>query len=176
MADLQTIYEEFGTLKGLKLSYLGDGNNVAHSLAHACAYAGMDFYIATPENYKCDPKQLEKVKSIAIKNGSKIVETTDPVEAIAHSDAVYTDTWVSMGQEAEKEARIKIFKEYQINQKLFSKAKENAIFLHCLPAYRGLEVTEDVIDGANSRIFNEAENRLHAQKAIMTLLMGDISK
>jgi ornithine carbamoyltransferase len=173
MADLQTIYEEFGTLKGLKLSYIGDGNNVAHSLAHACAYAGMDFYIATPKDYKCDPQQLEKVKSIAIKNGSKIVETADPLEAIANSDAVYTDTWVSMGQEAEKEARIKIFKDYQINKELFSKAKENAIFLHCLPAYRGLEVTADVIDGANSRIFNEAENRLHSQKAVMALLMGN---
>lgn len=173
MADLQTIYEEFGKLEGLKLSYIGDGNNVAHSLAHACAYAGMDFYIATPKDYKCNPEQIEKVKKIAMKNGSKIVETTDPIEAIINSDAVYTDTWVSMGQESQKEEKIKIFKDYQINQELFSKAKENAIFLHCLPAYRGYEVTDEVIDGKHSRIFDEAENRLHAQKAIMQILMGN---
>jgi ornithine carbamoyltransferase len=172
MADLQTIYEEFGKLAGLKLSYIGDGNNVAHSLAHACAYAGIDFCIATPKGYECNPSQIEKVKNIAMKNGSKIVETTDPIEAIVNSDAVYTDTWVSMGQEAQKEEKIKIFKDYQINKELFSKAKENAIFLHCLPAYRGYEVTDEVIDGKHSRIFDEAENRLHAQKAIMQILMG----
>ena len=171
MADLHTIYEEFGRLSGLKLSYIGDGNNVAHSLAHACAMAGMDFYVATPEKYKCDPQQIEKAKVIALKNGCKIVETTDPVEAMANSDAVYSDTWISMGQESEKEQKVKEFSDYQINQKLFSKANENAIFLHCLPAYRGYEVTEEVIDGKQSRIFREAENRLHAQKAIMTLLM-----
>ena len=173
MADLHTIYEEFGKLAGLKLSYIGDGNNVAHSLAHACAMAGMDFYVATPEKYKCDPEQMEKSKAIALKTGSKIVETVDPIEAIKNSDAVYSDTWISMGQESEKEQKIKEFSDYQINGQLFSKANENAIFLHCLPAYRGYEVTEDVIDGKQSRIFVEAENRLHAQKAIMTLLMSE---
>ena len=171
MADMQTIYEEFGRLEGLKFAYVGDGNNMAHSLAHACAMAGIDCYIATPEKYRCDPTQIAKAK--ALTQNCKIVETADPQEAMKAADVVYTDTWVSMGQEDEKETKIKEFGSYQINKKLFSLAKEHAIFLHCLPAYRGFEVTEDVIDGPASRIFREAENRLHAQKAIMTMLMAD---
>ncbi len=174
MADMQTIYEEFGRLEGLKFAYVGDGNNMAHSLAHACAMAGMDCYIATPEKYKCVPDQIEKAKALA--KNCKIVETTDPVEAMKNADVVYTDTWVSMGQESEKETKVKEFGDYQVNGKLFSHTNENAIFLHCLPAYRGFEVTEEVIDGAHSRIFQEAENRLHAQKAIMTMLMADSYK
>lgn len=174
MADMQTIYEEFGKLEGLKFAYVGDGNNMAHSLAHACAMAGMDCYIATPEKYKCVPDQIEKAKSLA--QNCKIVETTDPEEAMKNADIVYTDTWVSMGQESEKEIKVKEFGDYQVNKKLFSLTNENSIFLHCLPAYRGYEVTEDVIDGTHSRIFQEAENRLHAQKAIMTMLMADSYK
>jgi len=171
MADMQTIYEEFGKLSGLKMCYVGDGNNMAHSLAHACAMAGMDFYVATPEKYKCEPSQIEKAKEIAKKQGSNIVETVDPEEAMKNADVIYTDTWISMGQEDQKATKVKEFEGYRIDGKLYSLTNENSIFLHCLPAYRGYEVTEDVIDGPHSRIFREAENRLHAQKAIMTMLM-----
>lgn len=174
MADLFTIYEHKGKLEGLKLSYIGDGNNVTHSLLHACAMAGMDMSVATPAGYECAPEIVAEAKEIAKRTGSKITITHDPVEAISGSDAVYADTWVSMGQEAEKAKRVEIFKPYQINAELFAKAKSDAIFLHCLPAYRGYEVTEDVIDGPQSVIFDEAENRLHAQKAIMTMVMGNL--
>lgn len=171
MADMQTIYEEFGRLEGLKMCYVGDGNNMAHSLAHACAMAKMDFYVATPEKYKCAPEQIEKAKEIAKKQGCNIIETLDPEEAMKNADVVYTDTWISMGQEDQKAIKIKEFDGYKIDKKLYSLTNENSIFLHCLPAYRGFEVTEEIIDGPHSRIFKEAENRLHAQKAIMTLLM-----
>ncbi len=173
MADMQTIIEEFGTTKGLKMCYIGDGNNMAHSLAHACAMAGMDFYVATPEKYKCNAEQMEKARKIAKTQNCSIVETTDPQEAMKGAHVVYTDTWISMGQESEKQTKIKEFKDYQINKELFSLSDKKSIFLHCLPAYRGFEVTEDVIDGDHSRIFQEAENRLHAQKAIMTMLMAN---
>ena len=173
IADLFTVYEHKGKLEGLKMSYIGDGNNVTHSLLHACAMAGMDMSVATPKGYECAPEIVEEAKEIGKKTGSKIIITNDPVEAIKDSDAVYTDTWVSMGQEAEKAKRIEIFKDYTIDGKLFKNAKEDAVFMHCLPAYRGYEVTEEVIDGPNSVIFDEAENRLHAQKAIMTMLMGN---
>ena len=130
--------------------------------------------VATPAGYECAPEIVAEAKEIAKRTGSKITITHDPVEAISGSDAVYADTWVSMGQEAEKAKRVEIFKPYQINAELFAKAKSDAIFLHCLPAYRGYEVTEDVIDGPQSVIFDEAENRLHAQKAIMTMVMGNL--
>ncbi|TYQ15235.1 UNVERIFIED_CONTAM: ornithine carbamoyltransferase [Acetivibrio alkalicellulosi] len=173
LADLFTIYEYKKTLKGLKLAYVGDGNNIANSLLHGCAKTGMDVYIASPKDYQCDEKIVSEAKEDAKVSGSKVVLTDDPVEAVANADVVYTDTWISMGQESEKNERIKIFMPYQINANLFSKAKEDAIFLHCLPAYRGYEVTEDIIDGPNSVIFDEAENRLHVQKAIMALLMDN---
>ena len=144
LADLMTTYEHKGKLEGLKLAYIGDGNNMAHSLMYGCAKAGMDCAIATPENY----------------------------QAIKNADVVYTDTWVSMGQEAEKAERQKIFMPYQVNGELFKNAADDAVFMHCLPAYRGFEVTEEVIDGPQSVIFDEAENRLHAQKAVMATLMG----
>jgi len=172
LADLFTILEVKGSLKGLKLAYVGDGNNVANSLLHGCAKVGMDISVASPRNYECDGTVLEEAKSDARKSGSKIVMTDDPEEAVKDADVVYTDTWISMGQEAEKEVRLKIFMPYQVNKKLFSLAKDDAMFLHCLPAYRGFEVTEDVIDGPNSYVFDEAENRLHVQKALMVLLMG----
>ncbi|MBQ2967508.1 MAG: ornithine carbamoyltransferase [Clostridia bacterium] len=173
MADLFTVYEHKGKLEGLKMSYIGDGNNVTHSLLHACAMAGMDMSVATPKGYECAQEIVDEAIEIGKKTGAKITITNDPVEAIKDSDAVYTDTWVSMGQEAEKAKRIEIFKDYTIDGKLFKNAKEDAVFMHCLPAYRGYEVTEEVIDGPNSVIFDEAENRLHAQKAIMTMLMGN---
>lgn len=172
LADLFTVYEEKGRLKGLKLAYVGDGNNVANSLLHGCAKTGMDITVATPKDYRCDETITEQARAAAKISGSKVVITDDPEEAVKDADVIYTDTWVSMGQEAEKEMRIKIFMPYQVNERLFSIAKKDAMFLHCLPAYRGLEVTEGVIDGPNSRVFDEAENRLHVQKAIMATLMG----
>lgn len=171
LADLFSVYEVKGRLEGLKMAYVGDGNNVANSLLHGCAKTGMDIFVATPSDYGCDGNIIEQAKHIAAKSGSKVVITTDPEEAVKNADVVYTDTWVSMGQEAEKEMRVKIFMPYQVNEKLFSMARPDAMFLHCLPAYRGLEVTEGVIDGPNSNVFEEAENRLHIQKSIMATLM-----
>ncbi len=173
LADLLTVYEHKGKLKGLKMAYLGDGNNVAHSLLHGCSKVGMDIAVASPKGYECDQEIVDQAVDAAKKEGSKVIMTEDPAEAIANADVVYTDTWVSMGQETEKAERIKIFSPYQVNGELFSKAQGDAIFLHCLPAYRGYEVTEEVIDGPQSVIFDEAENRMHAQKAVMAMLMGN---
>ncbi len=173
MADLMTVYEHKGKLEGLKLAYVGDGNNVAQSLLYACAKAGMHMSVATPEGYACAEEVVENAKADARETGSQILITNDPEEAVAGADVVCTDTWTSMGQEAEKAERVKIFKDYQVNAALFAKSKEDSVFIHCLPAYRGYEVTEDVIDGPRSIIFDEAENRLHAQKAIMATLMAD---
>lgn len=172
LADLMTAYEHKGKLEGLKLAYIGDGNNMAHSLMYGCAKVGMDCAIASPKGYECDAEVVANAKDDFKASGSTLVLTEDPIEAIKNADVVYTDTWVSMGQEAEKAERQKIFMPYQVNKELFSKAKADAVFMHCLPAYRGFEVTEDVIDGAQSIIFDEAENRLHAQKAVMATLMG----
>lgn len=172
LADLQTIYQQKGKLEGLKLAYVGDGNNIAHSLLHGCTKVGMDIAVASPKGYSCEREMIEQAQFAAAKSGSKVVLTEDPEEAMADADVVCTDTWVSMGQEAEKAERIQIFMPYQINQQNWKRTKEDAIFLHCLPAYRGYEVTEDIIDGAMSVIFDEAENRLHAQKAVMALVMG----
>ncbi|MCH5186489.1 MAG: ornithine carbamoyltransferase [Oscillospiraceae bacterium] len=172
MADLLTAYEHKGRLKGLKMTYIGDGNNMAHSLMYGCAKVGMDISVATPAGYTCDEEVVSNAKDDAKKTGANIVITQDPVEAIKDADIVYSDTWVSMGQEEEKAERIRVFKPYQINRELFGKAKPDAVFMHCLPAYRGFEVTEDVIDSPNSVIFDEAENRLHAQKAVMATLMA----
>jgi len=174
LADLQTIYEHKGKFKGLKFAYLGDGNNMAHSLLYGCMKVGMDIAVATPADYACDAEIVDNAKSDAKETGAKITITTDPLEAISGADVVCTDTWVSMGQEAEKAERVKIFAPYQITGELFKKADGQAIFMHCLPAYRGYEVSEDVIDGPQSVIFDEAENRLHAQKAVMATLMGRI--
>lgn len=174
LADLLTVKEHKGRLRGLKLAYIGDGNNVAHSLLYACAKAGMDISIGSPKGYECDKEIVANAVEDAKDLGGKIILTNDPVEAIKDADVVYTDTWASMGQEAEKAERVKIFKDYQVNKELFSYSKPDSIFMHCLPAYRGYEVTEDVIDGERSVIFDEAENRLHAQKAVMAMLMvGD---
>ncbi len=172
LADLLTISEYKGKLEGLKLAYIGDGNNIAHSLLYGCSKVGMDVAIASPKGFECDGEVVENAISDAKKTGSNILLTEDPVEAIKNADVVYTDTWCSMGQESEKAERIKIFKDYTIDKKLFANADKEAMFLHCLPAYRGYEVTEDVIDGPQSAIFDEAENRLHAQKAVMVKLMG----
>ncbi len=172
MADLMTIYEHKGKLEGLKMAYIGDGNNMANSLLYGCAKAGMDISVATPEGYEPDAEVVANAKEDAKMTGSNVLVTHDPVEAMANADVVCTDTWVSMGQEAEKAERIKIFKDYQVNSELFSHSNDDSIFIHCLPAYRGYEVTEDIIDGPRSVIFDEAENRLHAQKAVLAAVMG----
>ncbi len=173
LADFQTIREHKGKLSGLKLAYIGDGNNMAHSLLYGGAKVGMEIAIATPKQYECDPEVVKNALKDAKATNTKLTLTNDPIEAIKDADIVYADTWVSMGQESEKAEKVKVFADYQINKELFSYAKSDAIFLHCLPAYRGYEVTEDVIDGPNSVIFDEAENRLHAQKAVMVKLMAD---
>jgi ornithine carbamoyltransferase len=172
LADFQTILERKGRLSPLKLAYIGDGNNVAHSLLFGASKVGMDISVASPEGYECDANAARLAKENAALSGSKVVLTQSPEEAVADADAVYADTWASMGQEAEKEERARIFAPYQVNKALFAQAKPDAVFLHCLPAYRGCEVTADVIDGPNSAIFDEAENRLHAQKAVLALLMN----
>ncbi|NLY18360.1 MAG: ornithine carbamoyltransferase [Clostridiaceae bacterium] len=172
LADLMTIRERFGYLKGLKLAYVGDGNNVAHSLLVGCAKTGINISVATPDNYSCDTKYIEMARKIAEETGSVVEITTDARQAVNNADVVYTDTWVSMGMENEREERIKIFTPYQVNENLMSLAKPGAIFLHCLPAYRGFEVTEEVIDGPQSAVFDEAENRLHVQKAVLVKLMA----
>ena len=173
LADFQTIEEYKGKRSGLKIAYIGDGNNIAHSLLYGSAKLGIDISVASPDNYTCDGEVVENAINDAKKSGANIILTKDPVEAITNADVVITDTWCSMGQDAEKEERIKAFKGYQVDSALFNKAKDDAIFMHCLPAYRGYEVSEEVIDGPRSVIFDEAENRLHAQKAVMQLLMSE---
>ena len=154
LADLLTIKEHKGDLKGLKLCYVGDGNNVANSLLQACAKAGMDVAIGSPADYTCPDKYVKQAQKDAEITGSKILMTEDPFEAAEGADVIYTDTWTSMGQEAEKAQRVEIFKNYQVNSKLMGVAHKDAIFMHCLPAYRGYEVTEDVIDGPQSVVFD----------------------
>ena len=173
LADFQTIREhKEGQLKGLKLAYIGDGNNMAHSLLYGGAKVGMDIAVATPPEYMCDAQVVKNALEDAKQTGAKLTVTNDPAEAIKGADVVYADTWVSMGQEEEKEEKVKVFANYQINKELFSQADKHVIFLHCLPAYRGYEVTKDVIDGPQSVVFDEAENRLHAQKAVLVRLLG----
>lgn len=170
LADLQTIKEEKGSLEGLKLAYIGDGNNMAHSLMIGCAKMGIDVAIAAPEAYQPQAAVTKLAKSIAL--NSEVVVTEDAVTAVKNADVIYSDVWASMGQEAEQKEREKDFADYQVNKELFSHAKDDAIFMHCLPAHRGEEVTEDIIDGPMSVVFQEAENRLHAQKALMVALMS----
>jgi ornithine carbamoyltransferase len=171
LADLLTIFEAKGRLSDLKLAYVGDGNNVANTLLFGASKVGMDIAVATPLGYSCDTKVVTCAKIYAKESGSSVYITNDPAEAVNNADIIYTDTWVSMGQEEEKAERIRIFKPYQINTDLIQHAKKDYMFLHCLPAYRGLEVTTDIIDGIHSKVFDEAENRLHAQKAVMVKLM-----
>ena len=173
LADFQTIYEHKGKLEGLKLAYLGDGNNISNSLLYGCSKMGINIAVATPKGYECDGLVTERALADAKKIGSDVILTDDPDAAIHNADVVVTDTWVSMGQEAEKAERIKVFGNYQVSSERMAMAKEDAIFLHCLPAYRGYEVAPEVIDGPQSVIFDEAENRLHAQKAVMVACMAD---
>ncbi|MDD8020629.1 MAG: ornithine carbamoyltransferase [Acidobacteriota bacterium] len=172
MADFFTLLEKKGSLAGLKLAYVGDGNNVAHSLMLAAAKAGIKMAVATPPGYEPKAEIVNWAKEDGQGTDFELTMTHDPVEAVREADAIYTDVWASMGQEAEKEARKKIFAAYQVNRELFSKAKPGTYFMHCLPAHRGEEVTDEIIDSPNSIVYDQAENRLHVQKVIMMILMG----
>lgn len=172
LADLETIAENKGELKGLKIAYVGDGNNVAHSLVVAAAHVGMDIVVATPVGYEPDAEIIAKAQKIAKENGSLVTVTTDPIAAVKNADAIYADVWTSMGQEEETAKRLVDFKDYQINDALVAHAKPDYMFLHCLPAHREEEVATSVIDGPNSYIFEQAENRLHAQKAVLASILA----
>ena len=173
MADLLTMLEYKKKLKRLKVAFVGDGeNNVTHSLALAAGLLGMDFRVANPKGYSMKRAIVEEANNLARKSGGKISEFSNPKDAVSGVDVIYTDTWISMGDEGEKEKRIKAFSGFQVTQKLMKKAKPNAVFMHDMPAYRGNEVSAEVIDGMQSIIFDQAENRLHAQKGIMVFLLN----
>lgn len=171
IGDMMTIIEHKGSLKGLKLAYVGDGNNVAHCLLYGGAKTGMDVVIGCPKGFEPDAQVLRQAQEDAKATGAKIWVVEDPIEAVTGADVVYTDVWASMGQEVEAQEKEQKFRQYQINQKLMSYAHKDAIVLHCLPAKRGKEITDEVMDGPQSVVFPEAENRLHAHKAIMALVM-----
>ena len=174
LADLLTLEEEFGTLAGVKLAFVGDGDNVCHSLIQGAALAGFDLRVATPVGYEPSLAILDAAQQLAATTGGSIELTHDPREAVFGADAVYADVWTSMGREAEREARQKAFVGYRVDAALMAEASRAAIFLHCLPAHRGEEVSADVIDGKWSRVWDEAENRLHAQKSILAWCFGAI--
>ncbi len=170
VSDLFTIFERVKNLDKTTLSYIGDGNNVANSLIIACSLLGVNFKIASPENYKLSERYLEKAKKYAKKSGSKIEILNSPVEAVKNADFVYTDVWVSMGFEDEKQDRIEHFQGYQVNNELLAFANKNVKVMHCLPANRGMEITDEVMDSKKSIVFDQAENRLHSQKALLAYL------
>jgi len=171
MADYLTVWESKGDLEGLKVAFVGDGNNVAHSLMFAGAQLGVHVWVATPEGYEPKPDAVKWARERSKETGGSCTLTNDPREAVAEADVVYTDVWASMGQEADAEKREKVFWPFQVNSALFRRAKHDAIFLHCLPAHRGKEVADEVIDSPRSLVFQQAENRLHVQKAILLELM-----
>jgi ornithine carbamoyltransferase len=172
LADYLTLVERFGDVKNICLAYVGDGNNVAHSLLLTCACLGSSIRVATPAGYAPNPQIVADAREIAAETGAEIQLLTDPHEAVAGADAIYTDAWASMGQEREAEQRAQIFPPYQVNPGLMAEAASHAVFMHCLPAHRGLEVTDAVMDSPQSVVFEQAENRLHVQKAIVYLLLG----
>lgn len=171
LADLLTVQECFGNLAGLTLTYVGDGNNVAHSLMIGCALVGMNVRVATPAEFEPDVKVVEQAQAIA-QNKTEVTVTHDPEAAAKSANVLYTDVWASMGQESQAETRIPLFQPYQINEQLLSLADPDAIVLHCLPAHRGEEITDGVMEGSHSKIWDQAENRLHAQKALLASLLG----
>lgn len=170
LSDLFTIKEKMNILKGLKLAYVGDGNNVANSLLHGCSKAGMDIWVATPKGYEPDGSIVGESMLEAKKTNSEIHIINDPREAVVGADVVYTDTWISMGQEDLRERKLRDFEGFQVNMDLIELAKPGAFVMHCLPAHRGEEITSEVLDGKHSIVFDQAENRLHVQKAIICLL------
>ncbi len=171
-ADLLTVLEKKKTLKGLQMVYVGDGNNVCNSLLLGCALVGMNMRAATPKDHRPNADIVAKAEEIGKATGAKIEVMSNPFQACEGADVVYTDTWVSMGQETEKAERERIFLPYQVNDKLTEKANPDWIFMHCLPAHRGLEVSAEVMDGPHSVVFDQAENRMHAQKAILVAVLG----
>jgi len=172
LADMFTLHERFGKLQGLKLAFIGDGNNVAHSLMLDAARLGMNFALATPPGYEANASIVQQARQFAAETGAAITTTNDPQEAVNQAHAIYTDVWASMGQESEAEARNKAFQPYQVNDQFFDNAHQDAVFMHCLPAKRGLEVSDAVMESSRSIIFDQAENRLHAQKALLLMLLG----
>jgi ornithine carbamoyltransferase len=173
LADLLTILEVKGSFHGKKLTYIGDGNNMTHSLMMGAAKVGMDCTVVTPEGYKPQERFLKAAQEEGRLTGSNIQWTSDPVKGVSGCDVIYTDVWASMGQEEETSVRLEAFAGYQVNSELAAHAKKDFTFMHCLPAHRGEEVTAEILEGPHSVVFHEAENRLHAQKALLTLLMGD---
>lgn len=171
IADYFTVWEKKGDLCGRKIAYVGDGNNMAHALLYGAAKVGMHISVATPKSYAPDKNVLRLAKEDARLFNTDVVWTADPAEAVRHADVVYTDVWASMGQEKEHAKRVKVFRKYQVSKKLMDLAKPDAVFMHCLPAHRDEEVAAEVMDSPQSIVFDEAENRLHVQKAIMYLLM-----
>ena len=174
LADYFTLGEVFGDVRGRKLAYVGDGNNMAHSLMFGAAKAGMDVAVASPKGYEVKEHYANLARQDASAAGTKVILTNDPAEAVKGASAVYTDVWASMGQEAEAQERLKAFRGFEVNAALMSHARPEAVFLHCLPAHRGEEVAAEVADGPQSRIFDEAENRLHVQKAVMLWAMAGV--
>ena len=172
LADLYTAKEKLGSLKGLKLAYIGDGNNVCHSLLYACSKTGMNMSVASPKGYECVSALVKEAKTLAKETGSLIELFNKSDQAAKGADVIYTDVWASMGQEKEAQKRAKAFKGFQVNKKLLSLANSGCLIMHCLPAHRGQEITDDVIDSENSVVFDEAENRLHVQKAILIKLLS----
>jgi ornithine carbamoyltransferase len=172
LADIFTLQERFGDLRGLKLAFVGDGNNVAHSLMLSALRMGMSFSIATPKGYAPDAEIVAQAETLCAISGAQLVITTDPAEAVSGAQAVYTDVWISMGQEHEHKKRRLDFAGFQVNESLMAKASGEAVFLHCLPAKRGQEVTDEVLESAQSVAFDQAENRLHVQKALLLMLIG----
>jgi ornithine carbamoyltransferase len=173
LGDLLTIQERRGSLAGLKIAYIGDGNNIAHSLMEGTAAMGMRIALACPEGYQPDPSVVSQADRVARSTGGEIALLTDPLEAVRDADAVYTDVWTSMGQEAETAERLRLFQGYQINRRLLAQAKPDAVVMHCLPAHRGEEITEEVLEGSQAVIWDQAENRLYVQMALLEFLMGD---
>ena len=172
LADLLTLRERFESLRGRKLAYVGDGNNMANSLLEGCALMGMSVAIAHPRGYAPDPDITTNARELAASTGGAVLVTEDPAEAVEDADAVYTDAWASMGQEAEHQERVARFAGFTVDERLMGRARPHAVFLHCLPAHRGEEVAAGVIDGPQSIVFDQAENRLHVQKAILVTLLG----
>jgi len=173
LADVYTIREKLSRPKEKILAYIGDGNNVCHSLLYACAKVGLNMNVATPKGYEPDKIALKEAKSIAQENNASINLFNNPKDAVRNADVVYTDVWASMGEEGEAKIRKKLFKEFQINNNLIKLSKKNVFIMHCLPAHRGEEITDEVIDSQNSIVFDQAENRLHIQKAILIILLSD---
>ena len=172
LADVETVREHFGDLKGLKLAFVGDGNTVAQSLMLTCPRLGMDFALACPQGYTANPDVVMQAQGLAAASGTALTFTHEPAEAVTGAHVIYTDVWASMGQEQEAVERREAFHEYQVNDGLFALARPDAVFMHCLPAKRGEEVTDSVMEAARSVVFDQAENRLHAQKALLLMLLG----